>query len=523
MNKKTKRIYLLITVLFVIMFLMSSYLIFGQVKNNLLNEYRAFQGSLSSRSTEDYYKTLTANELAAEYTDCYSGFNSYAWGVALYNKDNEMVEISGSHIKICDEIKDTEENIFIDKCLSSENKLEIQNFQNKMKHPSAIDIIELNYIEKDNTKIPVSFVLVDVNKISETIKIVLSEETNFKTIKKGTPYTGRMWINLVDINEKSYLHKSYNYVYNQLRTADIDNLFENHSGGEYSGPEEQLGKYYMELADGEYVLVISSVFHPNIETFKSAYFLETTIMQGICFTIFYCIAIIALKKYFNRSKKLEDTKTAFASAAAHELKTPLAVIENQCECIIENIAPEKNDEYINSIYTESLRMNKLVASLLQYNRLASTENIAKENCRLDELLNSEIEKYKSSFNIKNIYVETYIYNNAEIKCNPELISLVMDNYLSNAVKHTNEGKKIIISLKKNEKSYVFMVYNEGKTIATTNKEELFDIFWKTDKSRKRDDNSTGMGLAICKEILEQHHYSYGFINKNNGVEFYFAT
>ena len=113
MNKKTKRIYLLITVLFVIMFLMSSYLIFGQVKNNLLNEYRAFQGSLSSRSTEDYYKTLTANELAAEYTDCYSGFNSYAWGVALYNKDNEMVEISGSHIKICDEIKDTEENILI--------------------------------------------------------------------------------------------------------------------------------------------------------------------------------------------------------------------------------------------------------------------------------------------------------------------------------------------------------------------------------------------------------------------------
>ena len=100
MNKKIKKIFILITVLFVIMFLLSTSLIFGQVQNNLLTNYRGFQEGLSKRANYNYNGSLTAKELAAEYTDSYSFsyFESYAWGVALYNKDNEIVEMSGSHI-----------------------------------------------------------------------------------------------------------------------------------------------------------------------------------------------------------------------------------------------------------------------------------------------------------------------------------------------------------------------------------------------------------------------------------------
>ena len=103
------------------------------------------------------------------------------------------------------------------------------------------------------------------------------------------------------------------------------------------------------------------------------------------FLIFYFIVVITLCKILKKAKKLDEAKIAFTSAAAHELKTPLAIIENQCECIMENIAPEKNSEYVKSIYNESLRMNKLVATLLQYNRLASTESIAKERCDLIDI------------------------------------------------------------------------------------------------------------------------------------------
>ncbi|MDE5604609.1 MAG: HAMP domain-containing histidine kinase, partial [Eubacterium sp.] len=235
------------------------------------------------------------------------------------------------------------------------------------------------------------------------------------------------------------------------------------------------------------------------------------------------VLFIIFRKTISNTEKNEHIKTAFTSAAAHELKTPLSVIENQCECIMENVAPEKNAEYINSIYTEALRMNKLVASLLQYNRLASADKIKMEKCRLDEIVQAEIEKYQTYFSTKNIRLETEIYENAKVKCNAELISLVIDNYLSNAVKHTNHDNTIKISLIKNNNSYRFSVYNEGKNIPYEYKDMLFNVLYKTDKSRNRDDNSTGMGLAICKEILDQHKYKYGFYNKRDGVEFYFLT
>ncbi len=525
MNKKIKKIFILITVLFVIMFLLSTSLIFGQVQNNLLTNYRGFQEGLSKRANYNYNGSLTAKELAAEYTDSYSFsyFESYAWGVALYNKDNEIVEMSGSHIGIYDEINDSKEIIFIDKYLTSENKLKIYNFQKSLKNKNALDILEFNYIEKDNTKIPVSFVLFNVNNEFKTIKIDISNEKNYKTIKNEQVFSGKMWINFVDINEKSYLHKTYNYIYNLLSTADVSDLFQNHSGGGYGGSEEQLGQYYINLADGEYVIIVSSVYNPNIETLQSDSFIHSTINQSVYFIIFYLIAIISLTIYFKKRKKLEDVKNAFTSAAAHELKTPLSVIENQCECIMENVAPEKNTEYINSIYSETLRMNKLISSLLQYNRLASADHIKMEKCRLDEILNMEIEKYQTYFSTKNIRLETDICDNLEIKCNAELIALVIDNYLSNAVKHTDSGNTIKIFLKKCDNGYRFSVYNEGKNIPNEYKDMLFNILYKTDKARNRDDNSTGMGLAICKEILEQHKFKYGYSNKRNGVEFYFTT
>ncbi|MDE6659603.1 MAG: HAMP domain-containing histidine kinase, partial [Eubacterium sp.] len=387
----------------------------------------------------------------------------------------------------------------------------------------GFDIAELNYIENEDKKIPVSFTLVGMNH-EATLKIDLSNEKNFKTINCDTEK--RLSVDLVDIDENSYLHESYSYIYDLLskvEKADIEDTFKTKSGGGWSGSEEMYGTRYIDLVDGEYVLVISAVFHPVIETFQSQAFKSVMIEQTTIFVIIYLMANISLITYFKKKNKLEDAKTAFTSAAAHELKTPLSVIENQCECIMENVAPEKNAEYINSIYTESLRMNKLVASLLQYNRLASADKIKMEKCKLDEIIDSEIEKYRTYFSTKDINLETEIYKNAQIKCNAELIALVIDNYLSNAIKHTPNGNTIRILLTKNNNSYRFSVYNEGKNIPNEYKDMLFNVLYKTDKSRNRDDNSSGMGLAICKEILDQHKYKYGYYNKRDGVEFYFTT
>lgn len=218
----------------------------------------------------------------------------------------------------------------------------------------------------------------------------------------------------------------------------------------------------------------------------------------------------------------QDLLKGYTSGAAHELKTPLTVITNQCECIIENISPEKNDDYINSIYTEALRMNKLVATLLQYNKVNSISSVKKEKTDMQIIAETEIDKYSWHFEEKNFDLQVNLAE-AAINCNDELIALVVDNFLSNAVKHTKEGGIVKVSLEKERKHVKFSVFNEGEHISSVDAKHIWEEFYKKDKARSRNDNSTGMGLAVCKRILSLHGFKYGYKNVKGGVEFYFIA
>lgn len=525
MTKKNKRIIILISILFIAIYSFSSVQLYELVENEQVSHYYdASRGLSESLYTLDNSKT--SNELISYLSSNYYDLDTFAWGVALYNKDCEIVARTGSYIQIAYLGKKKNEFIYIDKYLTSEIKKQISDYIKSFKYKTSYILInELNYIENNGNKIPVSFTISDPNLMYDPIKVILSDEKNYKTLTNHSDESN-LFIGFMDIDEESYIHKEFDEVNDYFENFDADkikSLFLSHSGGGSDSHDGKEYSGYLEFADGAYVVVIRVIFNYRLETLKSLTFRSVMMNQTICYIVFYLIALISLITYFKKNKKHENIKKAFTNAAAHELKTPLAVIENQCECIMENIAPEKNAEYINSIYSEALRMNKLVASFLQYNRLASADNITIEKQKLDGIVNIEIEKYQTYFSTKNISLETEIHENAIIKCNAALLSLVIDNYLSNAIKHTESGKTIRISLLKYNNSYKFSVYNEGAQIPDEYKDMLFNVLYKTDKARSREDNSTGMGLAICKEILDQHKFKYGYSNKRNGVEFYFTT
>jgi len=190
---------------------------------------------------------------------------------------------------------------------------------------------------------------------------------------------------------------------------------------------------------------------------------------------------------------------------------------------MENVMPEKNSEYVASIYEETRRMNKLVAILLQYNRLNSVKSISKENVDISEIINAELQKYDTLIKDKNISVEVDAKQGTNIKCNSELIGLVIDNFLSNAVKHSPENGLIKLSAKPEKKKIAVTVFNKGSEIKTEDAKHIWEEFYREDKARNSKDNSTGMGLAICKRILELHKFKYGFKNVDGGVEFSFIA
>ena len=105
------------------------------------------------------------------------------------------------------------------------------------------------------------------------------------------------------------------------------------------------------------------------------------------------------------------------------------------------------------------------------------------------------------------------------------IEQVMNNYLSNAIKHasTVDGEKKIriqMKLQDNEKLRI-SVFNTGKQISEENLNKIWTRFYKEDTSRNREMGGTGIGLSVVKAVMENYQNEYGVINQPNGVEFYF--
>lgn len=240
------------------------------------------------------------------------------------------------------------------------------------------------------------------------------------------------------------------------------------------------------------------------------------------FTVALAISL-AVSYSIVKKEQMKYARYSFSNAAAHELKTPLAIIQNRCELVMEKVNEDKNDEYVKSIYEESIRMNKLVKNLLQYNSLTMNTDIDKKACDLDRIVKKEIEKYRPLAASKDVGIENLAVEKCSVKCNNELIGLVIDNFLSNAVKFATPKTVIKVSLARKGKKFKLGIYNKGENISKEEGKELWELLYKGDMSRSRDENSSGMGLAICRQILELHNFKYGFENKENGVEFYFIA
>ena len=150
-------------------------------------------------------------------------------------------------------------------------------------------------------------------------------------------------------------------------------------------------------------------------------------------------------------------------------------------------------------------------------------DIDKKACDLDRIVKKEIEKYRPFAASKDVGIENLAVEKCSVKCNDELIGLVIDNFLSNAVKFAIPKTVIKVSLTRKGKKFKLGIYNKGENISKEQGKELWELLYKGDMSRSRDENSSGMGLAICRQILELHNFKYGFENKEDGVEFYFIA
>lgn len=231
-----------------------------------------------------------------------------------------------------------------------------------------------------------------------------------------------------------------------------------------------------------------------------------------------------LEEDIKKEKNLEIMRKDFVAGVSHELKTPISLIEGYAEGLKDNIVEgESRDYYIDVIIDEAKRMGSLVSDMLDLSQL-ETGNF---KLKIGEFLLGDLmlplhRKYLKLINEAGLSIELNL--NKEIKINGDIYRLdqVMTNFITNAIKNTPKGGKITIKSTENTDSVLIEVINDGKPIAEKDLKNIWEKFYKIDKSRNRQSGGTGLGLAISKNILMLHQSTFGVKNIDGQVDFYFT-
>lgn len=220
-------------------------------------------------------------------------------------------------------------------------------------------------------------------------------------------------------------------------------------------------------------------------------------------------------------RQLDVMRRGFIANVSHELKTPISIISGYAEGLKLNINPKSNEEYCNTILEESQRMNKLVLSILELSRYESGQIPLKyESFDISPQCSEMLTRI---FKGKNIKTENKIPNNTICYADVLQIEQVLKSLLENAAVHTNEGGKVTVSCDEENSIYKISVFNTGGRIDDAVMPQIWQSFYRGDKSHKRESSRFGLGLSIVAAIMKMHALSCGVYNTDDGVCFWFEV
>ena len=273
--------------------------------------------------------------------------------------------------------------------------------------------------------------------------------------------------------------------------------------GKHNTDVVAIGNSYYLVMDYHTNLIKSTFGKLIIATWIGIALLSTLISLAIAYVLY---------RSYRSAYDMEQYRRTTSNAMAHDLKSPLAVIQLNAENLRDGTNPEKNRHYTDNIINEVHQMNTQIASILD---MAKAEDVNtklhKTDVDITAIVNSVAEEYAERIKEKNVSIE--VNGACTVHADEELMNQAIKNIMDNAVKYVTDGGHIAVELSDKEVSFV----NSSEPRDKDPLEDVWKPFVKGDNSR-HGHKGTGLGLSIVKTIMDRHGFECEMDNCDGGVE-----
>jgi signal transduction histidine kinase len=262
-----------------------------------------------------------------------------------------------------------------------------------------------------------------------------------------------------------------------------------------SGPIKQLADGANKIADGNLDFVIDYDSTNEIGQTVSAFNDMTR----------------RLKSSLEKQNEIEKSRKEMIAGVAHDLRTPLTSVKGYVEGLRDGIAstPEMQERYLSTIYSSTLSMEKMLDDLLEISRLElGNIELNREETKLNDFLDDVAEYLAFGFEKRDF---DFVYTNTcdedtVVMLDTERFSRVIRNIADNSVKYAKKGVRGKFELKAQgyDKSVIISLSDNGIGVDAQNLSHIFEVLYRADKARSKVASGSGIGLAVCKQIVELH-------------------
>jgi len=265
--------------------------------------------------------------------------------------------------------------------------------------------------------------------------------------------------------------------------------------------KHQILQHTYDFGNLEYYLS-SNIYENQLKAHKREKIMIIT--EGIVFFIILIFLVFRVKKSIEHEIQMSKQQQNFILSITHELKSPLSSIKLMSQTLARhNLKDTQKEKLVNNTLFEVERLQSLVENVLLAAKIDNDSyGFLKNKINLSNLVNSLVEQCGTS-NEKDIEVE--IEEGIELNADNSGLTSIIINLIENAIKYSADNEKVTVQLSKNNDKVVLKVIDEGIGIEDSERNKIFEKFYRVGNEDTRSSKGTGLGLYIVKELVRFHN------------------